>query len=326
METGDTMTGKKQGGKEMTLTLEKGSQGRFIELEQDDVVKRFIVPDIEGLEGRIRSLVRKSANIALVRIGRAVVASKDETNGLRDGLEGIPSKVMSCYMIDMCGDHPMLGQGQARYSQELIQEIAKATPVAAQEERIEQGQLSVYDFSAPQEEAPSQVAALPTAPKKSLTDQLRAQKEQQEEKPVMTLEEALAKKKAEQPAVKSELEIVPSATTSAPSAGITLPKDVKIADDKPSKTQDDLNKAIEEARRKREARNTSYSQIKVMEPRPQGKIDILLEKVEKIESILTDGLTGDDVSGEDLAEWFYEHVETIGHEKTFAILASRLKN
>ena len=60
----------------MNLVLEKGSQGRFVEIEHDSRVKRFLVPDIAQLEGRLQGLIRNNPKLSLVRIGRAFCSSK----------------------------------------------------------------------------------------------------------------------------------------------------------------------------------------------------------------------------------------------------------
>jgi hypothetical protein len=339
----------------MTVVLEKGSQAKFIEIDQQDVVRRFVVPDINGLEGRVQSLISKYPGLSLVRIGKAIVASEDGASDLKDSLQGVPSAVDTCFMIDLCGDHPVLGQGPARYSTELIQEISSAEAVAVQPEETEQGQTSIYDFADKMEEEEKPAMALPTPPKLSLTEQLLKQKEAQEVKPAISLEAALAAKKTETPAAKSELVIVKKEEGNVvQSEGLKptqertpikqdhsksfphldkepneVDKALESLPPKMSHTQRQLNEALERARKEREEKASSPSaQIRIMEPRPLGKIDILLEKVERIESVLTDGLfpeEGAEVTGEDLASWFWEHVDTIGHEKTFAILASRLK-
>jgi hypothetical protein len=342
----------------MSVVLEKGSEAKFIELDQNDVVRRFVVPDINGLEGRVQSLIKRYPGLSLVRIGRAIVASEDGASDLKDSLQGVPSTVDTCFMVDLCGDHPVLGQGPARYSAQLIQEISAAQVEAVQQEETEQGQTSIYDFAEKvEEETPAM--ALPTPPKLSLTEQLLKQKEAQETetKPAISLEAALAAKKSETPAAKSEIVIVKSeeegnviqAEGLRPTQETTpikqdnskrfphldkQPNEVDKALEsypasKMSTTQRQLNDALERARKEREEKSSSpSSQIRIMEPRPLGKIDVLLEKVERIESILTDGLypeDGEAVTGQELQAWFWEHVDTIGHEKTFAILASRLK-
>lgn len=309
--------------------LEKGSSAKFIELDQHDVVRRFIVPEMEGLEGRLANFIKKYPNISLVRIGKAIVASQDEANELKDGLQDAPSTVNSSYLIDLCGDHPVLGQGPARYSEELIEALAHTNIIPTQKEEVEQGQMSVYDLTSQQEEAPA--VALP---KPSLLASLQSQMNKQEEVKEQSLQEKLNAKLQEirtEPA-KAEIEVVRTegAAHAQPKQDYSkafphLTKD----EHKISQTQLELNAAIERARNKREAEHSSpRSQIKVMEPKPLGKIDMVLEKVSRIEAILYDGLLPEDssgVTGEELAEWFYQHLDTLGHEKTFAILASRLK-
>lgn len=306
----------------MSLTLQKGSEGKFIEIEQNEIQRRFIVPNIPDLEARVFTLMEKYPGLSLVRVGRAIVASQDESNELKDGLEGVPSSVESAFTIDLCGDHPVLGQGPARYSLELIKEITSAEPQSIQS--TVPNQMSVFDLAETQEEEEKPALSLPSAPKKSLAEQLREQVEEQK-KPAMTLEQALAKKKSESVAEKSELEIVTKSDNALvqtepikPTEEVTVIK--KEEDPAIEDAQEKLNAAIEKSKSNRKV----SSSIRIMEPKPQGKLDILLEKVERIESALT-GIPAGNVTGEELKSWFWSHHDTIGADKTFAILASRLK-
>lgn len=283
------------------MELIKGSSAKFIELEQNNVVKRFVVPSMSGLEGRIQSLVQKHPSLILVRIGKAIVASENGTSEYRDGLEGVPSKVDSSYTVDLCGDHPVLGQGPARYSKELIQTLTEETPVnVATEEHIEKGQLTVHDFA---EQDP-----LPNLPKADLAASFRAQmKQQEQEQTSVTLTETLSLQleKKKESDIQEKLNAKLQQQKSLPEKSEIILTNSK-----------DLEKAVENSSNKR-------AEIKVMEPRPMSKIDMLLEKVDYIERLLTGDLEGA-VTGADLQEWFYHHIDTLGDDKTFEILASRL--
>lgn len=331
----------------MNLILEKGSPGRFVEIEHDSRVKRFLVPDISELEGRLQGLIRNNPKLSLVRIGRAIVASKDEANELKDGIEGIPSTVLSNYVIDMCGDHPHIGQGPARFSEELILAIQTIQPEQVRFAVPEaQGQSSIYDFTAkaePVESAEPVMPAAPTAPKLSLAETLRAQMATQVPAPVESLQDKLNAKIEEQKAAeaalppKAEIEIVRTegaahiqlvklAEPELVTPELVNPDIIPVIGDEKEKmvdTQAQLNQAIEDARKKRETEKGNVN-FRILDPRPLGKMDMLLEKVDRIEKLLSDGLTGT-VDGQELQSWFYYHVDSIGHEKTFAILASRLK-
>lgn len=292
----------------MALTLEKGSEGRFVEIEQDDIVKRFLVPDVNELEGRIRTLVQQKPGLALVRIGRAIVASKDEASELNDGIEGVPSHVIGCYNIDFCGDHPILGSGSARYSQEFIQTISTTKPQKQEQPQVEiAGQSSIYDFKPAEEERPTMIAV--DSPK-DLSATLRQQLAQQvlntktKEKQETSSEVKLEVVKTEEPKEKPALSEI--STKSA------------------SETQKKLDEAVQKAKTKREDKMSHFRDITISNAQPKSKIDVLLEKVESIESILVGELT-DGITADDMKAWFWEHYDTIGPDKTFAILASRIK-
>jgi hypothetical protein len=313
------------------MTLTKGSSAKFIELDQHDVVRRFVLPEMQGLEGRLTNFLKKYPNISLVRVGNAIVASEDGATEFKDGLEGAPSAVNGSYMIDLCGGHPVLQQGPARYSEELIAALAHENIIPT-EPVAEDGQASIYDFTSEQVDTPA-----PELPKPDLAAALKAQMDKKEEEKTLSLQEQLNAKlnaKKDEPApAKSELQIVRTEGAAHVEVKQDYSKSFPHLNEKEepglSKTQKDLNKAIEEARKKRETETkSSRAEIKIMEPRPLGKIDILLDKVSRIENILFDGLipeNGEGITGEELAEWFYQHLDTIGHEKTFDILASRLK-
>lgn len=288
----------------MSLTLSKGSEGMFVELEQKDVVKRFVIPNIEGLEGKLQSLVKKHPGLILVRFGRAIVASQDGATELRDGFEDIPSAVVSSCMVDLCGNHPVLNIGPARYSLDLIKEINECETETVVQEEVEEGQLTIHDFAEKVE---------PELPKPDLAASLRAQLHQKKEEPkVETLQDKLNAKLAEQKAKpaneKSELILVTK-------------KDLDLVQKLESKSETQAQKAMRE-----HFANHKNAEIIVREGRPASKIDLILQKLENLESILVGDspVPQGEVTAEELQAWFWSHHDTIGAEKTFAILASRL--
>lgn len=284
----------------MGLALSKGSEGMFVELEQRDVVKRFVVPNIEGIEGKLQSFVKKHPGLILVRFGKAIVASQDGATELRDGLEDVPSAVVSSCMVDLCGGHPVLHTGPARYSLELIKEINECETETVVQEEVEEGQLTIHDFAEKVE---------PELPKPDLAASLRAQLQQKKEEPkVETLQDKLNAKLAQQKkpvAEKSELILVSS-------------KDLETVKEPESKKDTPAQKAMRE-----HFANHKNAEIIVRDERPASKIDMILDKLDDIEMLLT-GEFDSEMTGKELSEWFWNHLDTIGEEKTFAILASRL--
>lgn len=285
----------------MELALTKGTEGMFVELEQKDVVRRFVVPNIQGIEGKLQALVKKHPGLILVRFGRAIVASSDGANEYRDGLEDVPSAVVSSCMIDLCGAHPVLNVGPARYSLDLIKTINECETETVVQEEVEQGQLTIHDFT---EKVVSEL------PKPDLAASLRAQIEKTKEEPkVETLQDKLNAKLAEQKAKpvseKTELILVSS-------------KDLETVRNPESKNETLAQKAIRE-----HFANHKNAEIVVREGRPASKIDMILDKLDDIEALLSGDLDGE-MTGYELSEWFWQHLDTIGQEKTFSILASRL--
>jgi hypothetical protein len=287
-----------KGDDEMGLSLTKGSEGMFVELEQENVVKRFVIPAMEELEGKLQSFVKKHPGLILVRFGKAIVASQDGAAGLRDGLDNVPSAVVSSCMVDLCGGHPVLNIGPARYSLDLIKEINECETETVAQEEVEKGQLTIHDVPAPE------------LPKPDLAASLRAQLQQKKEEPkVETLQDKLNAKLAEQKskpvAEKSELIL-------------TTSEDLKLLKHEEQKGETPAQKATREY-----FANHKNAEIIVREGRSPSKIDMILMKLDNIEGLLGGDLESE-MTGKDLAEWFWQHLENIGEEKTFSILASRL--
>lgn len=322
------------------VTVEKGSRMKFAEIEQEDVIFRFLLPDLENIQARLAYLAQKYPNISLVRIGNAIVSSKDDTNEYMSSLLDIPSKVEGSYQVDLCGDHPVLNHGPARFSKELIEVIIEAdiSNVSLAEEHVEKGQMSVYDMTALPADNPSVVQA----PKPDLAASLRAQLHQQHQiEQVSTPAISPAKEKINtlQEQLKAQLESKKNASTGSL---VALPKQVSVekkeekVEEKELKTptyvpENEVQKKLNEAIEKKAS--NSRAEIKVSESRPQNKLDILLERVDRIEKMLThepnvqsgEVLPSSKMTSKELQAWFWETHDTVGSKETFDLLASMLK-
>lgn len=260
--------------------MDKGSQVIYVEFEQNERTKRFVLPESENIKLKIEQFVKETANLDLVRYGNATVASKVDDDSGSIGLEEVPSTVTAVFNIDLA-DHPVLVNGQGRYSTELIEAIQK-----------------IELFTAPVVETEKPKVAA------SLTDQLKQQVAQQ----------AIDKLSADKEK-KDEKEFV---KVSAPPA--------EKEKDKPVENNMSLTEFIE--KNKKQKQPTALFERKPR-PQPVSKIDRILEKIERIEISL--GLqeemeTADDsVRAEQLRDWFESHVDSVGWERTFEILAGKIK-
>lgn len=138
------------------MLFEVNSQVTYIELEENDVNRRYIMHNFEGIPGKILNVIKDNPKVHLVRTGYATITSAPDTNtDTVSGLQSIPSTVNAVYTIQIMA-HPVLGTGltTARYSDELTQLVANAESVVT--------------------ETPVAVAA-PQEPKVDLTAQLKAQ-------------------------------------------------------------------------------------------------------------------------------------------------------
>lgn len=184
----------------------QNSQVSYVELEENDVNRRYILPNFENLEGKIRGALQGNPKVLLIRTGNATITSKTTDDiATVTGLQAIPSSVDAVYNIEV-HDHPVLGHSgtTARYSNDLTGLISATEPTR-----------EVVTVS--------QVNAPPAEPKKDLTSQLRQQMlggklQEKTEKPqanievvkqeqtelvkeesTMKMEDFIAQKKAEQP-------------------------------------------------------------------------------------------------------------------------------
>lgn len=147
--------------------------------------------------------------------------------------------------------------------------------------------------AAPQTEAPQ-------APALSLTEQLKQQVQQ-------TAQEKLSADSKKEEEEEPQFPVVQQ--QQAPKGN---PENVQNLDD-----------FLEQKRKEKQAKKT------VSAAQPISKIDKILQKLERIE--LTLGLDNDSDAEEDelranqLKEWFKSHVDTVGEQRTFEILASKIK-
>lgn len=230
------------------MQFQQGSQVTYVELEENDVNKRFIVPNLENLEGKVRGLLQGQPKVFLVRTGTAAITSapSDDVENVA-GLQAIPSTVTAVYDVQVY-NHEVLGNATttARYSDELTQLIAAAQPV-------QQGFVVVG-------QQPTTPAVKPAEPKVDLTAQLRSQmlgKAQEKlETPVMKQDEIGME----------QMELVPEEKPVMKMEDFIAEQKAKQAIHEPTK------KEVNEALR----------------PKPVGKIDVLIEEVEELREELSE--------------------------------------
>ena len=330
----DITIGKIKGGVNMTVELQVGATGKWVEMESKDEIKRFLFPPIDSLEGRIQTFIKKHPTLNLVRIGDATVTSQDVSANVEENvLEGIASKVDGVYQINLHGTHPVLPNGPARYSQELVHIIADCQPEQVAT-AIPFGQPAVqvttFDVTAKSDGVPDETPVTQTAvaeaekPKNDLAAQLRAQMQQQVEAKAQEIKSQPVAEKSELEIVKKEepITVEQAAVDKAlePLEKKPVTPDVsKLA--RPSATPTDVNQqkfneAIKKTKQQTKTRGHASP--------PQNKIDMILASVRRLESMMTAD-EEEAMTGEDLSIWFHHHAQEIGEEKTFEMLAKRLK-
>jgi hypothetical protein len=106
------------------MLVDKGSQVFYVEFEQNDRTKRFIIPNGDNINQKIKSFTEQIKHVVLdlTRIGTATVTSKLDIDDMGSGLEGIDSDVDTIFDLSL-DDHPVISQGQGRYSPDLIKSI-----------------------------------------------------------------------------------------------------------------------------------------------------------------------------------------------------------
>lgn len=323
----------------MAQELQVGATGKWIELEMKDENKRFIFPPIESLEGRIQAFINKYPTLNLVRIGNATVTSKDvSVTTDQNVFEGIPSKVDAVYHINLNGGHPAIQDGTARYSEELVNAIAVLVPAQAAT-AIPFGQpanqLTTFDVTASSDDIPNETTQISVAtaeapkPALDLTAQLRAQMAEQVQSKAQTIKELPVAEKSELEIVKKEPELtVPDEEQTVESAAVakaleSVPKKDPTTLARPSTTPSSTQQQLDEAIKKSQEARKKRTSLTLGTP-PQNKLDKILDVALRIESMLQ---VDDEeaMTGEELSEWFHHHAQEVGEDKTFEMLAKRLK-
>lgn len=236
------------------------TQVTYVELEENDVNRRYVLPNFENVSNKVLSAISNQPKVNLVRIGFATILSAPDTVAAEtsSALQAIPSTVSAIYTIQM-NNHDVLGtaQANARYSEELTQLIGNTQA------------LEFGNVNAPVQSAIP--APAPAAPAVDLTAQLRAQ--------MLSSKQAEFAKPITAPPVEP---VTPSVPVSEPLPGQT---EMKFEDFVAKKQAE---KAV--------SKSTVNERLK---PQPSGKIDILLREVgelkdelEELRAILTEMRSG----------------------------------
>jgi len=337
------------------MEITKGMTGKFVQLGYSDGSKIFIVPPFANLEAKVAGLLQTAPGVVLAHTGSAMVTSIDETiNVDTDEIPGLPSGVDKSMQVQFQGTHPMLVEGTIRYSKALADAIEQAVPVAiVQPQVVPAGQTTIYDTM------PQAQVAQPVQP--TIVQQPAVvQQPVQEAKPKLadTLRQQMAQKvldntaqKKQEEELKTAVQVVQTpATTQVPQtqaditttpASVTQPttaeekaaapivipdpekkeEPVKTLQSHPAKAQtlqDQLNKKLAT---KQEQKETDSDSLVGYEMKRMSKIDQLIVKVDRIQTEL--GIQPV-ATAQDLKEWFWNHMETVGETETFEKLAARM--
>lgn len=306
----------------------KGTQVMYVEIEENDRNKRFVLPYVDGLQARIHPFIQKNPALRFVRMGYGIATGEKPASGTEAvGFESVEAPVSVMVSLDM-RDHPVLQDGEGRYSEELTRMIAStevtaiALPPApeAQEVVTPAAQTSAADLTAQlTAQMASQAPQAPVAeqtPKIDLTASLRAQ--------MNSGAPVASGPHAEAPVVGQAVTPPSVEPTPKPMAPVSRPASFDAPAAAP-KAQKSFNEFLTEAKAKKETQRRFSNQHP-----PKSKIDLILEKVEGLERILgvepvVPTQDEDSVRGEDLQAWFDQHVESVGLERTFEILAGKIK-
>lgn len=276
------------------MLVDKGSRVLYVEFEDGERTKRFVVPTGDNIENKVRVFSNQQNSIDLIRMGDATVTSKVETDEAVVGLDHIDSTVEAVFNLDM-NDHPALHQGQGRYCPDLIKLIMETDTQPVQQ--------------APEIKTEGDIVGSSEAPKVDLTDQL---KQQMAQKALAKLSADKAKKEEEPPA--------PSAPASVPAVVEPKPK---------APSSDENNMTLTEFLASKKKDKEYVKTTPPTPSRPLSKIDKILEKVERIEISLgleeEMDLAADELRGKQLQDWFNSHIESVGLDRTFEILAGKIK-
>jgi hypothetical protein len=277
------------------MLVDKGSQVIYVEFEEKERTKRFVVPTGDNIENKIRVFANQSVGIDLIRMGDATVTSRVDSDEAVVGLESIPSTVEAVFNLDM-NDHPVLHQGQGRYSSELIKGIMEVQTV----------QLTLPEVKTEGEIVAPKVES--EKPKADLTETL---KQQMAQKALEKLSSDKAKKEE-------------SAVATPVTPKVEVPAVVESEKPKVPSVNEN-NMTLSEFLESKKAEKAAAPRPS----RPLSKIDKILEKVERIEISLgleeEMDIDDDELRGQQLRDWFESHVESVGLDRTFEILAGKIK-
>lgn len=192
------------------MILPVNSQVTFIELEENDVNRRYITPNFENVEGKVLAVIGDSPKVHLIRTGYATILSAPDTDTVNvTALQAVPSTVDAVYTIQIAA-HPVLGTAQAtaRFSSEFTQLVGSAQPQIAQVPSPVTvpavpavdltAQLKAQMLERKQAELNAKVPADPITPTVPVTQSLPGQTE-------MKFEDFVAKKQAEKEILKPEI-------------------------------------------------------------------------------------------------------------------------
>lgn len=242
-----------------------GSQFTYIELEENDISKRFIVPTYSDIRQRLAILIVGLPKVTLKNLGAATIASiaTDDIDSVT-GLQALPSTVTAMYNV-MLLDHPVLSgqESKARYSEELSGLIAQAQPNALPAGFETQPLSPPFNVPAIAPFIPAAAPLTqPEAPKVDLTQALRSQ---------------MLQKKAQEHAAPAQ----PPAPVVVPAPVQTTP--AQFDPNAPPPGQMKLEEFLEVEKAKKEELVLTKSEVnQSLKPQPLGKIDILLAEVQEL--------------------------------------------
>lgn len=312
----------------MTTVMEKGTQGNFIEIEASGTVRRFVIPVTDNIESRLSSLLRGKTDLAIVRSGLCNILSPGPLHPFVKMISNLPSTCTEKVDVDFIGNHPFINQGSCYYSKEF-HEALLASPVSqAPVEYVEQGQASVYDYTAPIERPVQSVASNP------LTEQLKKQVEAPSS--VSTLTSVPPKndiqekfnKQIEQKRSTTQPVILPHAT-SIPKAPSSLPEtpvqQTPAASTTPPVEQKKATTLGEALKKQREGLAPSTTQpLTYKQPgfEPKGKLDVLLEQMQSLHHKMDERAKIQPMTGQQLKLYLESNIEEYGEEEAYEVLAS----
>jgi hypothetical protein len=152
----------------------------FVEIKEADSTKRLVFPVEDSLVDKINSL-GKNPNLVVSNVGHATVTEVIPYAPLapEQALQSIPSMITGIYTLQFVS-HPDVTHGSGRYSEEFVEYLKKedVKPLVVEMTQVAQVADPVILSHQPVTLATKPIPAifnLPTAPPKSLTEQLKSQ-------------------------------------------------------------------------------------------------------------------------------------------------------